>query len=920
MAANAVQIADHEQSIQILKHQNTKLCEQLATKKEQIEALEGSVQKYEEEKKRFADTLLCVNRLWTQFTGDIQTLAKRNAAGAAPAAAAPPGAADASPNAASLAAAAAQAAAALAAGEQAAAAAAASDPDAELDPLVWDSFDPFLARLLQADAASSNRLLKKHTQAYLSELSTVEEALHARAAAGLEALASLLDAIEARGKAAAEQQEQLRQLSPDEALTAANQQLQEQVAQLQDQLKLATALQRQTNALLKQAEDRAFEATDNLKSIRNDLADKEFALQTAQRKLAAARQQQQQQQPQAQGAAAAAGSAGGAPPAAAAAGGGGAAGAAAAGGESAEEAAAAAIQELQAQVSQLQGMLEQRTAEKDEQVEAAAQLRRELEAAKAHVGDESWVTSSSLAYKQLQQQLAEANTQAQAVLRQLAEAQASKNECMRLVEGKTQQAENERILRSQVLHLQQQVNELNTKQIDLLGQKQQLQLAHQQEVARYGHLKTSEELQSMLAALQKEVDTNAGHARKAAEASGAADAARQEALELRSQLAAAHTTIKALQVRLQHKSSELQGLSGREEELKERLNDLNAFVEVLTTVVSDARDLLEVRRSEASLKAQLAEAQAKLKGDAPQQQLTAASATEADLRKQLEAAVAEAATLQGKVAGLQQQVAALEAEVKNKQQESEAFANEIGDALNAFEQQRTQNSTLLAQLTERDAALNALKAEKLAVQQQLEAVNETLSGVRMRVASLEGEVNQAKALQEAVEKDFARTSSDLAAAREQLVSQSTALEGVKAELKAVQDSKAALQLVYDKERATSESRKQAADKAADELRQEAAKRQRLEDTNRQLAGRIERANRNSEKSEEEQHLEAENRAMRKLLLCSVCDQRQKNVVITKCYHMFCNVCTDSALAARNRQCPSCGHKYNQSDVKPFYFT
>lgn len=42
------------------------------------------------------------------------------------------------------------------------------------------------------------------------------------------------------------------------------------------------------------------------------------------------------------------------------------------------------------------------------------------------------------------------------------------------------------------------------------------QLAHQQEVARYGHLKTSEELQSMLAALQKEVDTNAGHARKAA--------------------------------------------------------------------------------------------------------------------------------------------------------------------------------------------------------------------------------------------------------------------------------------------------------------------------------------------------------------------------------------------------------------------
>jgi hypothetical protein len=37
--------------------------------------------------------------------------------------------------------------------------------------------------------------------------------------------------------------------------------------------------------------------------------------------------------------------------------------------------------------------------------------------------------------------------------------------------------QGERILRSQVLHLQQQVNELNAKQVDLLGQKQQLQVS-----------------------------------------------------------------------------------------------------------------------------------------------------------------------------------------------------------------------------------------------------------------------------------------------------------------------------------------------------------------------------------------------------------------------------------------------------------
>jgi len=230
--ASAKAIADkaHEQQIQILSFQNSKLSEQLATQKEQIRLLEDNVHKYEEEKKKFSDTLLCVNRIWQQFNRDIKTLCARN---------------DRAPDAAGTAAAG-QADAAMA---DAAAAPQQDDQDGEdeqHEPLVWDSFDPFLARLLQGDAASSNKLIKKHTQAYLSDLSTVEEALHARAAAGLEALGGLLDAIQDRSRTSAERQEALRQLSTDQALTTANQQLQEEVTELQEQLDAATALQRST--------------------------------------------------------------------------------------------------------------------------------------------------------------------------------------------------------------------------------------------------------------------------------------------------------------------------------------------------------------------------------------------------------------------------------------------------------------------------------------------------------------------------------------------------------------------------------------------------------------------------------------------------------------------------------------------------
>lgn len=73
------------------------------------------------------------------------------------------------------------------------------------------------------------------------------------------------------------------------------------------------------------------------------------------------------------------------------------------------------------------------------------------------------------------------------------------------------------------------------------------------------------------------------------EASAAADAARQEAGAARAALSASQSHAQALQARLSAKAAELSGLSGREEALKERVNDLQAFVDVsLRQVLHDA--------------------------------------------------------------------------------------------------------------------------------------------------------------------------------------------------------------------------------------------------------------------------------------------------------------------------------------------
>lgn len=52
--------------------------------------------------------------------------------------------------------------------------------------------------------------------------------------------------------------------------------------------------------------------------------------------------------------------------------------------------------------------------------------------------------------------------------------------------------------------------------------------------------------------------------------------------------------------------------------------------------------------------------------------------------------------------------------------------------------------------------------------------------------------------------------------------------------------------------------------------------------------------------------------------CSVCLEREKSVVLTRCYHAFCKECIDTVIATRNRKCPACAKPFGQADVHPVF--
>jgi len=66
-------------------------------------------------------------------------------------------------------------------------------------------------------------------------------------------------------------------------------------------------------------------------------------------------------------------------------------------------------------------------------------------------------------------------------------------------------------------------------------------------------------------------------------------------------------------------------------------------------------------------------------------------------------------------------------------------------------------------------------------------------------------------------------------------------------------------------------------------------------------------------------LQQENKALRDSLTCPTCKTNDKNTVLTKCFHVFCNDCIKKRYDARSRKCPKCNCGFGANDFHRLYF-
>jgi len=280
-----------------------------------------------------------------------------------------------------------------------------------------------------------------------------------------------------------------------------------------------------------------------------------------------------------------------------------------------------------------------------------------------------------------------------------------------------------------------------------------------------------------------------------------------------------------------------------------------------------------------------------------------------ELQEQLNSARREASAASARAS-------ASDAALEEKNAESEAFMAEMEAIGAAYEEAASENARLMEKMAERDESSTKALAEKNQAQMAARRLRDENAGMQAAVAHERGAAQAATLRAQQIEAAAREASDELARAREE-----------KAELarRSEEQTKTLTQL-----RDTSESRREAlaaAERRADALAQVAAEdarkvaeaeraRETCEETCAGLRRRCDKLARRGGSADE---YKEEIDAYKSMLRCSVCNDRPKGVVITRCFHMFCNDCIATRLENRDRKCPGCGLMFSASDVKSIFF-
>ncbi|GLT71354.1 hypothetical protein SLA2020_433820 [Shorea laevis] len=528
------------------------------------------------------------------------------------------------------------------------------------------------------------------------------------------------------------------------------------------------------------------------------------------------------------------------------------------------------------------------------------------------VKDEKYVRSSEL-YAMLNDQLQHWNAEMERYKALIDALQADRSLVTRREKDLNVKAELADAARNIIHNSDSRVKELEIQLQKCIIERNDLEIKMEEAIQDAGRNDIKAEIHVMASALSKEMGMMKAQLNHWKETAHEAISSREEAQLLRTLLTSKRNEQKHLAEKCTEQMTEIKTLKGLIEKLQKEKLELQIFLDMYGQEGYDNRDILQIKESEHRAHSQAQELRNALDEHSLELRVKAANEAEVACRQRLSGAEAEIAELSANLDASERDVFDLTEAIKSKDKEAETYISEIETIGQAYEDMQTQNQHLLQQMTERDdyniklvsesvktkQAHSFLLSEKQTLAKQLQQVNTSIESANKRLAH--GEAQMKGCLTEALK-----------------ASQEDRHLAVNLETARWELADAEMELQWLKSAMTSDKEYEQVHKKVDEfkvkLEKERNQRENLEEELAELNREIEELT--SETGEAAiQKLQDEIKNCKNILKCGVCFDRPKEVVIMKCYHLFCNPCIQRNLEIRHRKCPGCGTAFGQNDVR-----
>ncbi|PRP72989.1 hypothetical protein PROFUN_14652 [Planoprotostelium fungivorum] len=251
---------------------------------------------------------------------------------------------------------------------------------------------------------------------------------------------------------------------------------------------------------------------------------------------------------------------------------------------------------------------------------------------------------------------------------------------------------------------------------------------------------------------------------------------------------------------------------------------------------------------------------------------------------------------------------------------NETFTNELAEVTQAYEDSVEQNKKLTSQLLDKEDSLTRFIADSIKREQQQqtagqdrESLVEQYRQLKDRSAMQDESMARVESKTKLLEAQLRKALDEYRMKEEMMASKYRQMAENESHL-----TKSTVQRLEDELKDLRIRLQEKVSLAEKEEFKSSSLEEKIEGLNAKISNMKERGYVDNVESDDKDFWKQSYQYIQNKFKCSVCNDREKDHIITRCCHAFCGTCLRKKIELRSRKCPHCGKPFAEQDVHPFF--